>query len=638
MPDRSNRLVSLWQELKRRKVNRVITVYAAAAFVILEAVDIIFPRIGLPEWSITLVIGFLTIGFVLVTILSWIYDVTPEGVRVTESLDVAGQKKVEPGPPSTTNFWKIATFISVFIIVGFIVLQFVGFGEKSKADVKSLRSLAVMPFQNMTGDTLYNHWELSLMDILINRLGTSEELSVHPSRTMFDILDYTGHMDYTSVTPSFAQEIGSKVGANTVIYSSLHKAGGNVRITTNLSDTRSTKVYQTYEINGKSEGDFFNMVDSLSSLIKNYLEIKVLEQEVGMGLRDAYTTSSEAYKYYIQGMISVGKMDWTLASEYFGNAVRIDSNFVNAMLWLAVSYVNNGQREKSDQLINTAYKQIDKVPDNIHFLLKFFKSTIDRNPQEAISYLEQYLNYNPYSHLYWSFLGVTYNNIEQYDKAILAYEEVLALCEEWEIEMTELTAGIYFGMGLSYHKVGNHAKEDEIYNTIISAFPDHPLISNIIRQQAVCALSLGDTVKSDKYVNMVMSRVNQMGLSDYTELLTGYLYKDAGLNHIAISHFRNQLDLTQNEPQIFFELARLLIKDEINISEGMELINHAIEKEPNNSDFLLTKGMGLLKQGNLVEAREIINKSWEIRRGYNHEHFKLIQEVEQALARQESEQ
>ncbi len=74
----------LWQELKQRKVVRVITVYAASAFALLEAADMIFPRIGFPSWTVTLVMILLACGLVIAVVLAWIYDITPEGIRKTK--------------------------------------------------------------------------------------------------------------------------------------------------------------------------------------------------------------------------------------------------------------------------------------------------------------------------------------------------------------------------------------------------------------------------------------------------------------------------------------------------------------------------------------------------------------------------
>lgn len=74
-----------WEELKQRKVVRSIMVYIAGAFALLQAVDMIFPRLGFPAWSITLVLTLLAAGLVVVIILTWIFDITPEGIKRTDA-------------------------------------------------------------------------------------------------------------------------------------------------------------------------------------------------------------------------------------------------------------------------------------------------------------------------------------------------------------------------------------------------------------------------------------------------------------------------------------------------------------------------------------------------------------------------
>ncbi len=79
-----NRLQRFWNELKRRKVIRVVTVYAASAYVILEFEDIVEDDLGLPDWTGLLLIILLSTGLVLTAVLSWVYDITPEGIRKTQ--------------------------------------------------------------------------------------------------------------------------------------------------------------------------------------------------------------------------------------------------------------------------------------------------------------------------------------------------------------------------------------------------------------------------------------------------------------------------------------------------------------------------------------------------------------------------
>lgn len=90
IPGDPNKLSQFWLELKRRRVTRVITVYAAAAFVILELASIIIDPLNLPDWTLSLIIVLLCIGFVIAIILSWIYDLTPEGIEKTGPAEQSG--------------------------------------------------------------------------------------------------------------------------------------------------------------------------------------------------------------------------------------------------------------------------------------------------------------------------------------------------------------------------------------------------------------------------------------------------------------------------------------------------------------------------------------------------------------------
>jgi tetratricopeptide (TPR) repeat protein len=87
MPKKPPNLFNFWNELKRRKVVKASFVYLAVAYAIIQAADIVFPRLGLPDWTVTFVLILLIIVFILVIVLTWVYDITPEGIKVTQELD-----------------------------------------------------------------------------------------------------------------------------------------------------------------------------------------------------------------------------------------------------------------------------------------------------------------------------------------------------------------------------------------------------------------------------------------------------------------------------------------------------------------------------------------------------------------------
>ena len=113
MPGDPNKLSKFWQELKRRRVNHVIVVYATAAFVIIELINNVTEPLHLPDWTPTLVIIILLVGFPIALIFSWIFDVTPEGIEKTKTSKEVGKDEKTATPTS----WRIATYVSIFVIL-----------------------------------------------------------------------------------------------------------------------------------------------------------------------------------------------------------------------------------------------------------------------------------------------------------------------------------------------------------------------------------------------------------------------------------------------------------------------------------------------------------------------------------------
>ena len=123
------KLSQFWQELKRRNVVRVITVYTAVSLAILELVSNISEPFGLPDWTLKLVFVILIIGLIIAVILSWVYDVHPEGGMVkTESADQVRTAD----PAGSSKGWKIATYVSVVIITGLIAFNIFGGSEDQR--------------------------------------------------------------------------------------------------------------------------------------------------------------------------------------------------------------------------------------------------------------------------------------------------------------------------------------------------------------------------------------------------------------------------------------------------------------------------------------------------------------------------
>ena len=220
MPEKSKDPFQFWEELKRRRVIRVITVYAAAAFVILEVVSIIVEPLKLPEGTLPFVIVLLSIGFIISVILSWVYDVTPEGIEKTKPSTQV--KSEEPQPAS--KGWKIATFVSVLIIIVFVVFYLAGNNKKSFDISKLEKSIAVLPLDYLSEDPNNEYLANAVLDAITGHLSLIEGLRVMP-RTSVE--------QYRENTKS-AKEIGEELDVSFLIEGSFLMIEDQVKLTIQL--------------------------------------------------------------------------------------------------------------------------------------------------------------------------------------------------------------------------------------------------------------------------------------------------------------------------------------------------------------------------------------------------------------------
>ncbi len=491
-------------------------------------------------------------------------------------------------------------------------------------------SVAVMPFKNMTGDSTYYMWQEGLQNLLITSLSNSEELAVRQYETMFGILGNGKDINYSSITPSLEREVAKKLEANTFIVGNLHQYGDNLRITVNIMDADSEEIYKSFEMDGTTEDDFFNLTDSLSRLIRNFLEIKSLKQNLSFDVSNVYTNSSEAYKLYLQGYNCRSRLDYDCAVDFYNRALEIDSNFVSAMMRLAYCYGDLEQTEMSKFWAYKASGRIDQLPLDIQLLVKEVKAVVDKEPLKLIKHMKQYLEINPHSMRKHYGIGWVYFNTEQWQEAIEEFEKTLEISSRYEIKTWAWT---YILLGRAYHNIREHKKEKEIFEDALGLLPDEEF--QFTYWQAVCPLSRGDTTEANKYLNKGIGIGKQNGWPESKILSWLASIHDQANNIIKAEElYRSAFILNPQDNNLVNDFAYFLLSKDINIQEGFGLISRVLESKPDNGNYLHTYGLGLYKIGKLKEAQEALNKSWDLISYYDHDHFTHIQEVEYALASQ----
>jgi tetratricopeptide (TPR) repeat protein len=280
---------------------------------------------------------------------------------------------------------------------------------------------------------------------------------------------------------------------------------------------------------------------------------------------------------------------------------------------------------------NMAYLKRDELPLREKLMLEHLNAYYNKTPNEQIKYLKQILDIDELNPAYWFLLGKAYFNIYQYRDAANSWEKALEIHKNWGT--SNRNPWIYYWLGESYHKVNEHKRENEVYELGLSVFPDHPII---ISYQATCALSQGNTDKADYLITKYRSIRKNNSMWSESRILSGVgtIYEGANLFDEAEFNYRQSLKLDPRSPVKMNNLAWFLIDNDINVNEGVNLIQKSLEISPDNWYSLDTKGWGLYKQGRYAEALKVLTDAWDLRPSYYHEGYQHIEEVKKALASQ----
>lgn len=218
MPGDPNKLSRFWYEIKRRNVHRLMAIYAGTAYVIFEASTLIFPRWGLPDWTIDLVLYLLILGAIVTFVLGWIYDITPDGIQKTEPAHEAQTEDI----PKSANSWKIASYVSFIVIVGLIILNIIPRSKSTEETADLEKSIAILPFKNISPDAENQYLLDGIMEAVINYLIKVENVRVIASTS---VEQYRG-------TDKPISEIGKELNVNYILEGSGQKYDENFRLNT----------------------------------------------------------------------------------------------------------------------------------------------------------------------------------------------------------------------------------------------------------------------------------------------------------------------------------------------------------------------------------------------------------------------
>jgi tetratricopeptide (TPR) repeat protein len=514
-----------------------------------------------------------------------------------------------------------------------IIILLVVFKTSKGNILKELRSsdeklsVAVMPFLNMTNDTIWNIWQDCIQNEVINSLTNSEELRVRQTESINSLIQSKGLNNYASITLSVASSISRKLNANTFINGSIKKADKIIRINAQLIDSKTEEVFKSFQIDGTADKILY-VTDSLSNQIRNFLIVSVLGKEAPRDFRQlASTYSPEAYRNYVYADKLFRKWDLASAERLLLQAIAADSNFVLAAVQLAVVNGHMGRNDQVKKWCLYAYNQRDKMPLQQSIYTNYIHAVMLEARPESIKYLKQLIEMDDQTAFAHCQLGIEYHLLHLYEEAIPEFKKAIELYHKWGSEPRWISN--YTLLGDSYHKTGQYKKEKKLYKNAEKDFPGDP---KIVYRQAVLALSEGKIKDANNYIEKYRSVSNENSVSE-ADISTGLaeVYSKAGIFDKAEEYYRRALSSETENPIRISNLAYFLIDKDRNIKEGMELIDKALELNSDNYSYLHIKGWGFYKQGDYEEALELLNKSWELKPVYDHELYLHLDEVKKAV-------
>jgi len=319
MPDNFNKLSHFWQELKRRRVVHVITVYASAAFVIIELINNLAEPLNLPPNLLSLVVIVLAVGFPLAIILSWLYDLTTEGVIKTKPIEELKEKEKTVVP----NAWKIATYVSFIVIVGLAVLNI--FDRNKQLRAGDIQTLLILPFENLTGDDQLDNVIAGMHSSLIGDIGRINGLIVFSKTTS----------DYYKDAGMTLSQIAEELGADAIVEPAVRCYGERICFDLKMIDSEEKQLWISEYDEPKSQ--ILNLQNRVTKQIADEVKIELTADKEAI-LAETRTVDDEAYDAYLMGYFFWEKLDpesMQKAMEYFQLAIDLDPEWADPYAGLA---------------------------------------------------------------------------------------------------------------------------------------------------------------------------------------------------------------------------------------------------------------------------------------------------------------
>ena len=412
---------NFFAELKRRNVYKVAVGYAVVGWLLIQVATQVFPFFDIPNWGVRLVVLLIVVGFPIALVIAWAFELTPGGIKRTEEAD-----RAYPGR-SRGRAWIYVVISAGVLSAGLFFLGRYTAPNENKIPNVPAKSIAVLPFENLSRDPDNAYFAEGIQDEILTRLAKVADLKV---------ISHTSTQRYKS-SPNDLPQIAKQLGVANILEGSVQRSQDQVRVNVQLINA-ATDAHLWADSFDRKLIDIFAVESEIAAKVADRLQAKLTGAEQH-AISMQPTQNTEAYQLYLRGRYFWNKRtgpDLQKAIDYFKQAIDKDPNYALAYVGLGDAYIllsgfGAARPQDSFPLAEAAAKKALEIDDNLaeaHTTLGFSLCVHHFDFAGSIREFERAIELNPnYATAHHWFGDGPLLAVGQFDRAIAEGKRALEL-------------------------------------------------------------------------------------------------------------------------------------------------------------------------------------------------------------------
>jgi TolB-like protein/Tfp pilus assembly protein PilF len=478
--------MGLVSELRRRNVLRMAVLYAVAAWLIMQVAEVVIDLANLPEWIGPTILGLLAVGFPIALIFSWFYELTPEGISLEKDVEAAESI-------AHTTGRRIDFIVISLLCAGLILFAY----DKWWIGPPPEKSIAVLAFENMSGDPDHEYFSDGLSEEILNLLAQLPELTVISRSSAFSFKGKDVPI------PAIAEQLN----VAHVLEGSVRRAGDRLRITAQLIEARSDahlwsetfdrelttrslfavqadiaqkvahslQATLTPDVEKRVSRPPTNNFEAYEALLRGrivlqegtvesvYKAVEFYQQalELNPEFAEAYLAMADAYSLAVENRGVANTAGSKKIEEYSLKALRLDQGLGLAYAHLAANKSEKGRYEEAENLYRQA---MEYEPGNAGILHGIgLTLRLQGRAPESVPYYDRAARLDPLSLIINESRGSLLRDLGRFEDAEIQYRNTLLIDPEF--------ANTHWGLGTLYWSMGQPGQAIEWFENAVELTP-----------------------------------------------------------------------------------------------------------------------------------------------------------------------